>query len=120
VVFNAPLCEQLITESEVPPVVVYGRGNRFRLIPLTEPIDHETLMQDVTSGLRYVGLLVVVEGTPRMALRLDWTSHDIEAMRYASLAFTESITSPPAETDFITFAERLLSLPDTREVPRGA
>jgi hypothetical protein len=117
--FNAALCEQLITESEVSPVVVYGRDDRFRLIVLNGQTDREALAQDIANGLRYVGLLAVVEGTPRMALRLDWTTHDITAMRYASLAFAESIAPPPAETDFIAFAESLMR-PDTRMEVRRA
>jgi hypothetical protein len=103
---------QLIVETAQSGGTVYvvlGNGPDVRLIPITEEIDREALERDRANGMRYAGVLGMLNGRPKIALGPDAGSQELEALRYAAAVLvTEKFG------DSIGWLDRLFSLPDTR------
>lgn len=106
-------CEQLILDvagSGETPFVVYGGDSAdIRLISLREEIDRDALARDFASGLRYCGVIGLVDGRPRIAIGPDAGSAEIDAMRYAGLTLVRQTFG-----DSVSWLESLWSLTDSR------
>jgi len=106
-------CEQLILDvagSGETPFVVYGGDSAdIRLISLREEIDRDALARDRANGLRYCGVIGLVDGRPRIAIGPDAGAPEIEAMRYAGASLVQQTFG-----DSVEFLDRLFLLTDPR------
>jgi len=106
-------CERLIhgvvKSGETPFVVYGGNGADVRLIDLTEELDREALAQDRAVGMKYCGVVGLVDGRPRLAIGPDAGAAEIEAMCSAGLSLARQVFG-----DSVMWLEALWSLPDER------
>jgi hypothetical protein len=99
-----------VHNSGETPFVVYGNDSTdIRLISLREELDREALARDYAAGMRYAGVIGLIEGRPQIASGPEAGSRELEALRYAGLALVRQTFG-----NSIEWLNKLFSLPDTR------
>jgi hypothetical protein len=99
-----------------PPLMVFGDAETLNVVSLQA--DRETIAEHYANGLRYCGLLGWSDG-PKIALREDAGSIEIEVMRRAGVAFAQQHLGDAGDDietvgDAVEWIERLWALSDTR------
>lgn len=107
--------QQLVNESQIAAAVV-GKGEEFRLIPITADGPDTTAMQAAMGrGFEYCGVMGWANGQARS--RCEPSMEAIGIMACASLAFAEMVAAQLKKQqagDGTEWLQKLWELPDTR------